>query len=175
MKISLTVGRRGKGHILCNLYWHVPPYPTPPPPHTHTHTHPHQGFLFFPLGLFWLENECKQSHIIFKGLQESADIFVFSSPNVQTNWTVAIFLFRYFVWNYLFCNLDCKCSRENLLLQEKFKNAKYLFGEMSLPSLNLKKWAPGILLPEMGSEDTPVLKISWEKLLSYYFFYVILQ
>ena len=57
-----------------------------------------------------------------------------------------------------------------MLLQEKFKNAKYLFGEMSLPSLNLKKWAPGMLLPEMGSEDTPVLKISREKLLSYYFF-----
>ena len=57
-----------------------------------------------------------------------------------------------------------------MLLQEKFKNAKYLFGEMSLPSLNLKKWAPGMLLPEMGSEDTPVLKISREKLLSYFFF-----
>ena len=39
---------------------------------------------------------------------------------------------------------------------------------MSLPSLNLKKWAPGMLLPEMGSEDTPVLKISREKLLSYF-------
>ena len=39
---------------------------------------------------------------------------------------------------------------------------------MSLPSLNLKKWAPGMLLPEMGSEDTPVLKISWEKLLSFF-------
>ena len=57
-----------------------------------------------------------------------------------------------------------------MLLQEKFKNAKYLFGEMSLPSLNLKKWAPGMLLPEMGSEDTPVLKISREKLLSFFFF-----
>ena len=56
-----------------------------------------------------------------------------------------------------------------MLLQEKFKNAKYLFGEMSLPSLNLKKWAPGMLLPEMGSEDTPVLKISREKLLSFFF------
>ena len=41
---------------------------------------------------------------------------------------------------------------------------------MSLPSLNLKKWAPGMLLPEMGSEDTPVLKISREKLLSFFFF-----
>ena len=56
-----------------------------------------------------------------------------------------------------------------MLLQEKFENAKYLFGEMSLPSLNLKKWAPGMLLPEMGSEDTPVLKISRKKLLSFFF------
>ena len=40
---------------------------------------------------------------------------------------------------------------------------------MSLPSLNLKKWAPGMLLPEMGSEDTPVLKISRKKLLSFFF------
>ena len=41
---------------------------------------------------------------------------------------------------------------------------------MSLPSLNLKKWATGMLLPEMGSEDTPVLKICREKLLSFFFF-----